>query len=278
PDADVVIGTWWETAVWMNDFPAAKGAKVHFIQHDETQFDHHEENYRERVEATWKLPLHRVVVASWLKDLAAARYGVSDVSVVPNGVDIDLFHAPPRTKRWPTRVGMMYASSHFKGIDITLEAVRLARQAFPKLQFVAFGAHQPMDELPVPHPAEYHVAPEQDKLREIYASCDAWLFGSRSEGFGLPVLEAMACRTPVIGTPTGIAPDVLGNGAGIFVKPQDPLDMAKAIERVCRMQDAEWKRMSDKSYAIARKHTWPRSYDAFETELKKAVAGRTVAA
>jgi len=44
----------------------------------------------------------------------------------------------------------------------------------------------------------------------------------------LPILEAMACRTPVIGTPAGPAPELLGAGGGILVRPEDPADMAMA--------------------------------------------------
>ena len=70
--------------------------------------------------------------------------------------------------------------------------------------------------MPLPRDTEFHLRPPQDRIRDIYSKCDAWLFGSRSEGFGLPILEAMACRTPVIGTPAGAAPELLGDGRGIL--------------------------------------------------------------
>jgi glycosyltransferase involved in cell wall biosynthesis len=65
--------------------------------------------------------------------------------------------------------------------------------------------------------AEYFHRPAQNELRSHYAACDAWLFGSRLECFGLPMLEAMACRTPVIAVPVGAAPDLLATGAGELV-------------------------------------------------------------
>ena len=83
PDADVVIATWWETAEWVARFPPSKGSKVYFIQ------DHEVFPYLpvERVAATWRLPLHKIVVSQWLADLARTTYGDEDASLVPNGVD-----------------------------------------------------------------------------------------------------------------------------------------------------------------------------------------------
>ena len=52
----------------------------------------------------------------------------------------------------------------------------------------------------------------------------------RSDGFGLPI----------IGTPAGAAPELQACVGGILVKPKDPEDMAKAIEQICQLSDAEW--------------------------------------
>ena len=65
-----------------------------------------------------------------------------------------------------------------------------------------------------------------------------WLFGAREEGFELPILEAMACRTPVLGTPAGAALELLVDGAGILVPREDPDAMARAIVEVCQMENA----------------------------------------
>jgi len=99
--------------------------------------------------------------------------------------------------------------------------------------------------MPLPKDAEYVIQPDQDKLKDFYSKCDAWLFASRSEGFGLPIVEAMACRTPVIGTPAGAAPEMLSGGTGILVKPEAPEAMAKAIERICQLPNSEWLAMSE---------------------------------
>src|SRR5437763_15791267 len=99
-------------------------------------------------------------------------------------------------------------------------------------------------ELPLPEDASYHACASNQALGGLYSQCDAWLFGTRQEGFGLPILEAMACRTPVIGTPAGAAPQLLREGAGVLVNREDPEDMAAAILQVCRLSGDEWRSMS----------------------------------
>lgn len=273
PDADVLVATWWETAEWAAEYPASKGAKVYFIQHDETVFYPDEDTEtRERVLATWRLQMRQVVVAQWLGDLATERGG-GRATLVPNAVDHSLFCAPARGKQPRPTVGMMYSTVGFKGADIALKAFEIARRRRPELDMVCFGMDDPGPALPLPQGAAFTKAPPQARIPQLYASCDAWLFASRSEGFGLPILEAMACRTPVIGTPAGAAPELLADGAGIPVGHENPDEMAEAILKVVSMPDADWRSLSDAAWSRAARCSWDWSAALFEAELI-AAAGR----
>ncbi len=265
PEADVVIATWWETAEWVARFPPSKGSKVYFIQ------DHEVFPYLpvERVAATWRMPLHKIVVSRWLADLARTTYD-QDASLVPNGVDGQLFWAPPRRKNRVPTVGLVYTVVPRKACELALEAFDLASRRIPELRLVAISSHEEVPRLPLPPRAELHVRRPQAELRGLYASCDAWLFSSRTEGFGLPVLEAMACRTPVIATPAGAAPELLAEGGGILVRPEDPEDMARAIERIVALDEPDWLRLSDLAFATASRHNWDDATDRFEEALRAA--------
>jgi len=265
PDADVVVATWWETALWAAALPARKGAKAHFIQGYEVHVG------RERIDATWRLPMHKIVVSQWLADIAVERFGLELPDVVANAVDLEQFGAPARGKQDAPTVGMVYSSKPFKGCDVALEALELARSHVPELRLVAFGAEAPTDDLPLAPGSTFRLRPAQAELAGLYASCDAWLFPSRHEGFGLPILEAMACRTPVIGTPAGAAPELIGVGAGMLVPFDDPPAMASAIERIAGMGDAEWSRLSEGARARAAAHTWEDAAERFERALERAV-------
>ena len=145
------------------------------------------------------------------------------------------------------------------------------KKKIPNLCLVVFGIEEPSPDLPLPSGTEYICQPPQDQIKKLYAKCDAWLFGSRLEGFGRPILEAMACRTPVIGTPAGAAPELLKDGAGLLVKPENPEDMARAIEQICMLSDHQWQMMSDAAYAKAKGYTWDDAAQLCETAFHLAI-------
>ena len=260
PDADVVIATWWETAEWVVELPQEKGRKIYFIQH----YEAHPGQDTARVDATWKLPMHKIVVSKWLAERAVD----DDVSLVPNAVDLQQFNAPPRGKQPTPTVGLMYSIVPFKGCDVSLKAFELARQKIPNLKLVAFGNRAPTSQLPLPVDAQFSMRPPQDGIRDIYSCCDVWLVGSRNEGFGLPILEAMACRTPVIATRTGAAPELLADGGGAIVPIEDAASIANQIERIVTLPDEHWRIISNAAYRKAVEYSWDDAADLFEAALK----------
>jgi glycosyltransferase involved in cell wall biosynthesis len=70
------------------------------------------------------------------------------------------------------------------------------------------------------------------ELRELYRQAAAFVYPSFYEGFGLPVLEAMACGTPVITYRTTSLPEVTGDAAVLLDLPVAPEALAAAIARV----------------------------------------------
>ena len=158
-----------------------------------------------------------------------------------------------------------------KGWDIAREAVRLARQSIPTLRLLAFGPeHRKTIEPPVGG-MDYVHRPADDQLAALYGQCTAWLFASRREGFGLPILEAMACRTPVIATPAGAAPELLAAGGGWLVEPESPSAMARAIVEACGLADERWLAASDAAHRTATSYTLEDSIRLFERALEEAI-------
>ena len=268
PDADVVIATWWETAEWVANLSKAKGAKAYFIQHHEV-FDYLP---KERVAATYKLPVHKITIAQWLVDLARTEYGDSNVSLVPNSVDTEQFYAAPRGKQPIPTVGMLYSTTPWKGCDVSFKAFSLAAQKIPGLRLVAFGTCEPTEDLPLPVGTKYIQQPSQDQIKDIYASCDVWLCGSSSEGFHLPLLEAMACRTPGVSTQAGGPSDIIEDGVnGYLVPVGDFTALANQLVHVLTLPESQWRSLSDAAYSTATRYTWDDATERFEAALHTAI-------
>ena len=97
------------------------------------------------------------------------------------------------------------------------------------------------------------------EIESLYDGADVFVYPSLYEGFGLPVLEAMACGCPVIASNVSSMPEVVGE-AGMLVDPYDVDALAQAISAV--LDDDELKReMSRKGIAQAQKFSWERAGD-----------------
>ncbi|MAV29769.1 MAG: glycosyl transferase family 1 [Cycloclasticus sp.] len=260
PDADVIIATFWITAEWVALFPPNKGRKVYFIQH-------HEIHYwlpNQRVKATFSLPFKKIVVAKWLASIMENDYQQDDVSIVTNAVDHELFYSPERSKNEVTVFGTMYSQRQYKGTQLAFDAFCQLKRQRSDIKLIVFGIEpsEKVERLPIG--AQYFSRPNQEQIREVYNQCDAWLFTSSSEGFGLPILEALSCRTPVIGTRSGAAPDLLSSGGGILVDIGDVEGLLSAMEYICNLDNKEWENMSNSAYKEALAHRWEEKVVEFE--------------
>jgi glycosyltransferase involved in cell wall biosynthesis len=269
PDADVVIATWWETAEWVNDLPPEKGAKAHFIQH----YEAFEYVPKDRVDAVWRLPLQKITISKWLVDLAATRFGDTDVVLIPNSVETSQFNAPARGKNAVPVIGMLYSDVPWKGTDVCLAAI--GKLPYP-VRIIAFssGVKVPgaQGTPALPANADFHYRPAQDLIPKLYARCDVWLCGSRGEGFHLPPLEAMACRCPVVSTAVGGPVDIIEDGINGYVVPCEDSDgLADRLQRVLGLPDATWRQMSDAALQTALRYTWDEATSLFESALEKAI-------
>ena len=269
PDADIVIATWWETAEWVNALASAKGAKAYFIQGHEI-FPHLP---ADRSRATYRLPLHKIVVSKWLQRLMNSEYLDHNVDLVPNSVDHAQFFADVRDKQAVPTVGFLYSRATTKGLDVLTAALKLVRQSVPNLKLVAFGSELPPPSVTFLEEAEFSYRPPQHQIRNIYARCDVWVTASRSEGFNLTAMEAMACRTPIIATRTGWPDEAVNSGwNGLLIDIDDVDGLARGIELVLGQTNKSWKTMSANAFATVVDSSWDASATLFEKALLNAKA------
>lgn len=266
PDGDAVIATYWTTAQPVMGLPARCGRKFNFLQHYEAH-----SGSAAGVDAAWRLPMQKLVVARWLQQLAAQRFGDPAAVLVSNGVDLELFDAPQRPPHDPPAVGVMYSTLAWKGTATAFEAIRLARREIPDLKVVSFGSEPPRADLPLPPNTEFHHQPAQPRIRDIYSSADIWLCASTTEGFALPPLEAMACRCTTVCTRCGGPEDFVEDGVnGFLVDVGDAPAMAARIVAILR-DPTLLARLSEHAYVTRLKFTWKKAVDRFEAAIAAGV-------
>jgi glycosyltransferase involved in cell wall biosynthesis len=108
-------------------------------------------------------------------------------------------------------------------------------------------------------------------LRTLYRGAECFVFPSRYEGFGLPVLEAMACGTPVVCSDRTSIPEVAGDAA-VLVSP-DSVDEIEAAVRRVRSSETLRRELRERGLRRAAAFTWDRAADRIAGVYRQAVAG-----
>ncbi len=123
---------------------------------------------------------------------------------------------------------------------------------------------------PLRHRVRFLGPVDDGDLPALYSGALAFAFPSLYEGFGLPVLEAMACGTPVVTSATSSLPEVTGD-AGLLVDPRSTDALAAALARLC---DDESLRadLSARGRARASRFSWSRTARAHLDLYRELVA------
>ncbi|WP_051323886.1 glycosyltransferase family 4 protein [Candidatus Solirubrobacter pratensis] len=109
-----------------------------------------------------------------------------------------------------------------------------------------------------------------DELVSLYAGAACFAFPSLGEGFGLPVLEAMSCGTPVVTSDNTSLAEVAGNAALLIADPRDSEGLEDALARILESPELS-RRLTEAGLARSAEFSWERC--ARETlDVYRAVA------
>jgi glycosyltransferase involved in cell wall biosynthesis len=204
----------------------------------------------------WTARRARLVIAisAHVAGTLVERLGVPEenVVVVYSGIDHERFNPPSsESAREPFLLYPAYAWRH-KNHARLLEAFQLLRRRRPDLRLVLTGpGHRP---LPSESGVEVRGFVPADELVRLYRTAAAMVFPSLYEGFGQPLLEAMACGCPVAASDAASIPEVCGGAARLF-DPNDPEAIADAVDGVLA-EPAAW---SQRGLQRAAAFSWERT-------------------
>jgi len=264
PDGDVVIATAWETAEWVASYGPRKGHKFYLIQHLETWAA-----AEERVLATWTAPLHKIVIARWLAEKAAAL-GERCV-LIDNGLDFSRFSlTTPVRDRDPNELLMLYHIQAWKGTADGLKAIALAQKQVPGLRLTLFSIYPRPEDLP--KEIEFHCQPAPELLKQLYNRAAIFISPSWSEGWGLPGAEAQMCGAALVATDIP-GPDVYAHHdiTALLSPAKNPEALARNIVELATNTELRV-RLAEAGHANIQQFTWQRAGAALEAELLRVVA------
>ncbi len=114
--------------------------------------------------------------------------------------------------------------------------------------------HRLADDLGVADRVRFTGHVSDEELVRLYNKTDLFVYPSLYEGFGLPLLEAMACGAPVVASNRSSLPEVAGDAA-IVVDPMSETELADAMARVLHDRDLRAS-LVEKGYARASTYSW----------------------
>ncbi len=195
------------------------------------------------------------------------------ITVVPVGVETDVF-TPPSAPRVPGRiVATASADVPLKGLVPLLEAVAKLRTE-RDVELVVVGRPKPggaaaaaIERLGLADAVRFVSGVSEAVLVELFGSAEVAVVPSRYDGFSLPAVEAMACATPLVATTAGALPEVVGphEQTALHVPPGDPEALAAAVGRLLKDSDLAARIGAAGRERVVTRYTW------------RAVAEQTVA-
>lgn len=203
----------------------------------------------------------------------AHRLTRNPMRVVLLGTDQQPGDAPPRTA--PATRDLVYMGSFmsYKNVDLLVRAMEfLPGYRLRLMSRVTADEQARLESLAPPGALDFLGGATDQEYEDALRDATALVSASRDEGFGLPVVEAMALGTPVLLSDIPIFREIGGEPAGYF----DPTSVDSFVAAVRRLEDdAEWARRSAASVAWARRYNWPDAARALLEVLTSAVARRT---
>lgn len=237
---------------------------------------------------------HTMVVSRYWQRYMKREFGIK-AHLTFNGVDTKMFN--PRVKGTKIREKHKLGDSPLvlfvggleprKGLEYLIMAIEIVRRDVPDVRLLivgkeAFsstkGERNFFDHLVrrsrLERCVDFAHDIEESDLPGYYAACDVFALPSRMEGWGLSIMEAMACGKPVVATKVGGIPELVKNNSnGCLVNPGDTAALARRIIRLLKNRD-DAEEMGREGIKKARTYSWDKTAKKVKGIYKDILDGK----
>lgn len=214
-------------------------------------------------------PSRAVMVSTPALQVELATRGIGRTRLWSRGIDADLFRPGRIVPQWIQKLPRPVMLSVGR-VSVEKNLCAFLDADLPGTKLVV-GDGPALPSLRAQYPdAVFAGHRDGDDLADVYAAADIFVFSSRTDTFGLVMIEALACGTPVAGYPVAGPLDIVGaDGLGGDGRLQQPVGVLDEDLAVAIRQALTCNRAMAARYGAS--YSWDRSTDQFETALIEAL-------
>jgi len=211
-------------------------------------------------------------------DLVRRGLPAENITVVPNGIDLNAYRLVPGEARFraPT-IAFVGRVKRYKRVDLVLNAVNRLRQRGIDARLLIAGRGDHLDDLEslrdrlgLQDHVEFLGFVSEERKRELLRRSWVHVLTSPKEGWGIANIEAAACGTPTVASDSpGLRESVLDGETGFLVPHGDEVALADRLEALIQ-DEALRTRMGEAARAFARRFSWEASAEALLAVLREA--------
>lgn len=255
---EIILSMCAQTTFDLTSLPDDIGIKIYHCHGAEI------ENW-ERMLKAWETPIPKLVVSSHLINMFKREVGQDVIGVVPDGVDTTEYY-PSKSETERIGLGGNFRWSYTKDPANVISIFKSLKKDLPGVPLYTFSdGRKPKDLRGI----NYHRYPSVKEARDLYSTCKAWFLASIREGFGMPILEAMACGCVVVSTDSGGPSDIIEHGKnGFIVEIGNVGSLVHKLKIIYNNPELQ-KEMSNNAIETAKRFSWERAVDRLEEYLKQ---------
>jgi glycosyltransferase involved in cell wall biosynthesis len=223
---------------------------------------------------------HIIVCSESMRGELQGLFGVTEnVSVIPNGVDVSKFdfsvdgaalkHKFCGAKK-PKMIVFLGRLVRQKGVNVLIGALHTVVNSFSRDVHLVIIGEGPMRQqlewdaayLGISNHITFTGYLDDHSVRSLLKAADVIVFPSLYEPFGIVALEAMAAQTPIVATDVGGLSELISDGEGVKVPPDNSKRLAEGIINLLSYDDSAKKRMVEKAFRKVRSLSWDTIADA----------------